>query len=151
MRIVECLAPFVGSWQGVHRQRLLPTDDYQASAASALVGVTARDFATIAYTWSDGDDPQDGLMLLSGTSDVGLMAVWADSFHSAPAWMTFAGSIDDAGVIRLIGSYPAPPGPDWGWHIHIEPGDGTGGRITMHNVLPGEDPYQVVETTFRNQ
>ena len=48
-------------------------------------------------------------------------------------------------VLRLNGSYAAPTGPDWGWQIHSHPGEGKGGRIPMHNVVPGEDPYQVVE------
>lgn len=27
-------------------------------------------------------------------------------------------------------------------------GSGSGGRITMHNVVPGYDPYQAVEATY---
>jgi hypothetical protein len=61
--------------------------------------------------------------------------------------MELSGPIDD-GVVKLLGSYAAPPGPDRGWQIHIEPGDGGGGRMTMHNVMPGEDPYEAVEVTY---
>ena len=149
MKIVERLAPLVGRWQGVNRLRMMPTDEYQSSVASATVSVTANEFVTIAYTWSDGDKPQDGLLLIGGTPDPeGATAVWVDSWHSAAAWMTFSGSVGDDGVVRLIGSYAAPTGPDWGWHIHVEPGDGSGGRVTMHNVLPGEAGYQVVEAVY---
>jgi hypothetical protein len=59
--------------------------------------------------------------------------------------MQFSGTVDGDGVLRLNGSYAAPTGPDWGWQIHIHPGEGQGARITMHNVVPAEDPYQVVE------
>ena len=54
------------------------------------------------------------------------------------------GSWQGLTVLRLNGSYAAPTGPDW----LADPspaGGGAGGRITMHNVVPGEDPYQVVE------
>jgi hypothetical protein len=122
------------------------------SAASATVSVTARDFVTIAYTWSDGDAPQSGLLLLGGTSDPeGAMAVWLDSWHSAPAWMTLSGNVGDDDVVGPTGSYAAPPGPDWGWQIHIDPGDGKSGRITMHNVMPGEAAYEAVEVTYDRQ
>lgn len=153
MKIVECLAPFMGSWRGVNRLRMLPTDEYQDSAARATVSVTAQEFVTIAYTWSDGDKPQNGLLLLGGTSDPegAAAAVWVDSWHSAPAWMNLTGSIGDDGVVRLTCSYAVPPGPDWDWQIHIDPGDGNGGTITMHNVLPGEAAYQAVEVIYDRQ
>ncbi|MGH8776265.1 MAG: DUF1579 family protein [Jiangellaceae bacterium] len=149
MKLVEQVAPFLGSWQGVNRLRMLPTDEYQESAAGATVSITAQDFVTIAYVWADGDTPQNGLLLLASSSDPdGVTAVWVDSWHSAPTWMTLAGNIGDDSVIRLTGSYAAPPGPDWGWQIHIDSGGGDGGRVTMHNVMPGRAAYQVVETVY---
>ena len=150
MKIVEFLAPFTGSWQGHNRFRFMPTDEYQESVSAATVAVTAKDFVTIEYTWSQEGQPQNGLLLL-GSGPAGATAVWVDSFHAAPQWLTLSGTIDDDGVVRLACTYPAPEGPDWGWQIHVEPGDGNGGRITMHNVVPGHDPYQVVEATYRRQ
>lgn len=147
MTIVEALIPLLGSWQGVNRLRLLPTDEYRESVAGATVSVSAQHFVTIAYTWAEEGMPQDGVILLAGKEPSDVAAVWIDSWHSAPTWMTFTGAIDDDGVIRLSGSYPAPEGPDWGWQIHIESG-GDAGRITMHNVVPGEAPYQAVETVY---
>jgi len=188
MKIVECMAPFTGSWQGHNRMRIMPTDEYQESVSSATVTVTAREFVTIEYTWAHEDKPQSGLLLLGsgpeggsddgegsgpeGGSDdgagsgpeggsgdgetgapsgTGAAAVWVDSFHSGPEWLNLAGDIGEDGVVRLTGWYTAPPGPDWGWQIHIDPGDGNGGRITMHNMVPGHDPYQVVEAVYRRQ
>lgn len=180
MKIVECMAPFTGSWQGHNRMRIMPTDEYQESDSSATVTVTAREFVTIEYTWAHEDKPQSGLLLLGsgpergsddGTGDgmgsddgetgaasasgvasgTGAAAVWVDSFHSGPEWLNLAGDIGDDGVIRLTGWYAAPPGPDWGWQIHIDPGDGNGGRITMNNLVPGHDPYQVVEAMYRRE
>ncbi|SFT67432.1 DUF1579 family protein [Arthrobacter sp. ov118] len=147
MDIVRYLTPLLGSWQGENRFRLMPTDDFKGSAATGTVTVTAAHFATVAYTWSDGESPQEGLLLLAGgMSDADpATAVWADSWHTGRALMQFAGTVGGDGVLRLHGSYAAPSGPDWGWQIHIHPGEGGGGRLTMHNVVPGEDPYQVVE------
>ena len=153
MQIVECLAPFTGTWQGHNLMRFMPTDEYQESASAATVAVTAKDFVTIEYTWAHEGQPQNGLLLLGpGPEDgPGATAVWVDSFHATPQWLTLSGNIDHHGVVRLACTYPAPEGPDWGWQIHIEPGDGNGGRITMHNLVPGHDPYQVVEATYRRQ
>ncbi|MET4223423.1 DUF1579 family protein [Oerskovia enterophila] len=149
MRIVECLAPVLGQWQGVHRQRLLPTDEFVASDATASVTVTAREYVSLAYTWSDGDAPQEGLLLLSGGSGPeGVSAVWLDSWHSSPAWMLFAGTVGEDGVVRLTGSYAAPEGPDWGWQIFVAPVEGGGGRMTMLNLVPGEAPYEAVEAVY---
>ncbi|GIG59012.1 hypothetical protein Lfu02_33840 [Longispora fulva] len=166
MRIVECLAPFVGDWQGVNRLRLMPTEEYRESDAGATVSVTAGEFVTVAYTWSEGGKPQNGLMLLGGKAAPAGEApnpeeaagpgeaadgpgeatvVWVDSWHTGPTWMTLSGPVGEDGVVRLTGYYPAPTGPDWGWQIHIDPGHGDGGVITMHNMVPGEPVYQVVE------
>ena len=141
MTVVDYLGPMLGDWRGTNRLRLMPTDEYQASTATATVGVTAARFVTIAYTWSDGDAPQDGLLLVGGSPE-SAEAVWVDSWHTGPSWMTFSGGVGEDGELRLLGSYAAPTGPDWGWHIHLRPQDAV---LTMHNVVPGSDPYQVVE------
>ena len=133
MTIVETLGPLLGGWSGTNRLRLLPTDDFQQSAATATVSVTARQFVTVAYTWSDGDKPQDGLMLIG---ENGL--VWADSWHTPEAWMEFSREPDDGGVVSFSGVYEK----EWGWLIHLEP---AAAKITMQNVPPGQSPYEVVE------
>lgn len=143
MRIVERFSAFLGDWSGVNRLRLLPTDDYRESPATATVAVTAGQFITVAYTWAEEGEPQDGLLLIGGANESDdASAVWVDSWHASAAWMTFTGAVHDDGVVRLLGSYAAPPGQDWGWHIHVDPAHA---RITMHNIVPGEEPYQVVE------
>ena len=140
MSVVDHLAPLFGSWQGTNLLRLMPTDDYQSSPATATVGVTALRFVSVAYTWADGDAPQDGLILIGGTADEA-SAVWVDSWHTGPTWMSFTGGVEDD-ELRLNGTYPAEEGPDWGWQIHVRPRDAV---LTMHNIVPGSEPYQVVE------
>ena len=51
MDIVKYVTPFLGTWHGQNRLRLMPTDEYKGSAATATVKVTAAHFASIAYTW----------------------------------------------------------------------------------------------------
>ena len=146
MSIVEYLAPVLGVWNGVNRLRMMPTDDYVDSVAEATIDITARAFVTISYTWEEDGDPQDGLLLIGDTpEDGGFIAVWADSWHTAPTMMSFTGNIDADGSLKLDGFYAAPSGPDWGWQIQIDPPTKDQVRITMHNVVPGLDPYQVVE------
>lgn len=147
MDIVQYLTPLLGNWQGENRFRLMPTDDYKDSAATATVTVTAAHFTSVAYAWSDGESPQEGLLLLAGgPSDTDpATAVWVDSWHTGRALMQFSGAVGGDGVLRLDGSYAAPTGPDWGWQIHLHPGEGWGGRITMHNIVPGHEAYEVVE------
>jgi len=140
MSVVDLLSPFFGSWHGTNRLRLMPTDDYTSSAGTATVGPTAARFVSIAYTWFDGEAPQDGLILIGGSADAAA-AVWVDSWHTGPTWMSFTGGVAD-GELRLHGTYPADEGPDWGWHIHVRAEDAV---LTMHNVVPGSEPYQVVE------
>lgn len=38
------------------------------------------------------------------------------------------------GPTTVLGSYAAPPGPDWGWRIEIAIGDEL--RITHTNIAP---------------
>lgn len=142
MTIVETLGPLLGVWRGTNRLRMLPTDDYSQSAATATVTVAARRFVTIAYTWSDGDKPQDGMMLIGQDA-----LVWVDSWHSPESWMRLSrepgkdsGDSGDSGdgVVRFSGTYEK----EWGWLIDLEPANA---RISMLNVPPGHPPYQAVE------
>jgi len=140
--LAEFIEPIAGSFVGINRLRLMPDDDYTESAATSSIRVVAGHCAAVEYTWFDGDAQQDGLLVVQGPLDA-LSAVWMDSWHSASSWLSLAGS-EQEGILVLKGSYPAESGPDWGWHIHVEAAGGRGARMTMHNVVPGHEPYQVV-------
>ncbi len=58
--------------------------------------------------------------------------------------------MDDKGAVRVKGSYAAPSGPDWGWQITIEPGQGSW-RLVMHNVTPAGEAFLAVETVYQPQ
>jgi hypothetical protein len=36
----------------------------------------------------------------------------------------------------MLGSYAAPPGPDWGWRITIRSASPAEFQIVMHNISP---------------
>lgn len=133
MTFVETLEPLLGVWRGTNRLRVMPTEDFRQSAVTATIALAARKFVTVAYTWSESDKAQDGMMLVG---ENGL--VWVDSWHVPEGWMEFPREPDEDGVIRYAGVYEK----EWGWLIHFDP---AAAKITMHNVPPGEKPYLAVE------
>jgi hypothetical protein len=106
MRISAALAGVTGTWTGTNLQRLMPTDQYAESAATATVRAVAGDnFVSLAYTWSHGDDPQDGLLLIGdGPAPGQAVATWVDSWLQCPEWMVLRGAVDDAGAVHLQGA-----------------------------------------------
>lgn len=146
MTITESMASFLGDWVGENRMRLMPTDEYDVTAATAQVKITAGNYVTVSYTWHEGGVQQEGSILLSNGGEPGTVkAIWVDSWHSKESWMSFVGSIGGDSIVTLDGTYPAPSGPDWGWQIVIDPEHRS---LSMNNLVPGYDPYQVVEMTL---
>lgn len=143
MRVVERLSAAVGGWTGSKRLRMMPTDGYRASDARATVTSAAGGNAvTIAYVWAEEGAAQEGLLVIAdGEGATAATAVWLDSWHQNPQWMILGGAIDEAGVVRMDGSY----GPDLGWRIAVDPGEGRTLRIGMDNVMPDTGAYAVVE------
>jgi hypothetical protein len=62
--------------------------------------------------------------------------------------MDCRGSAKGEGGISVQGSYPAPPGPDWGWRIVVEPREGAGFRLEMRNVTPEGEEAIAVEAEY---
>ena len=50
-------------------------------------------------------------------------------------------------ALFLPGSYPAPPGPDWGWNTVIVPTENEL-KIAMYNVPPGGQDELAVEASY---
>jgi hypothetical protein len=63
------------------------------------------------------------------------------------AIMNFTGTCDEQGTVRVLGSYAAPPGPDWGWRIEIEPAAGSW-TLRMFNITPDGQEVLAVEATL---
>lgn len=147
MGVVESLGNLVGDWTGVSGMRFMPSDAFTESSSTARVSITAGSLVTVTYTWSNDDGPQDGMLLIGdGSAPHEAAAVWVDSFHQSPKWMALQGVISSEGV-GLEGVYPAPPGPDWGWRIHVGGIDEF--TITMVNIPEGDAAYEVVRASYQ--
>lgn len=62
--------------------------------------------------------------------------------------MISTGKWSDGDPIDVRGSYPAPPGPDWGWRTKIE---ARTDRLLMEmlNVAPGGEEVLAVRADYR--
>lgn len=121
-----------------------------ASPATLEIEPLARGrFAGLRYTWSyaaDGSE-QEGLLLI-GENDDGVFATWIDSWHNGRNAMRLMQDADAEGKAPLLrGTFPAPPGPDWGWTIGVHVTEDAL-RIAMQVVTPDGDAAPAVEAEF---
>lgn len=153
MSVVESCQEALGAWVGTNRLRVMPDDPYRDSESTATVALAARHIVTVAYTWAEEGEPQDGLLLVEdGGAPNEAIGIWIDSWHQKPGWMELEGTVAD-GVIRLLGHYAEGQA---GWRITLDP-SGESLRMTMDNILPesmlgieseGTVDYQAVEATY---
>lgn len=125
---------------------MMPGDPGRECPSTAQVRPVAQSqFLILRYDWDFEGQPQDGMIVFpSGVSATSTRSVWLDSWHMANAVM-ICHTAQDAGLISLRGSYPAPPGPDWGWRIEIEPQSGSRLVVRMFNITPsGEEALAVL-------
>ncbi len=153
MSALDSLAHLVGEWTGSSRLWLSPTDTAHASSSTASVTLEAMGkFVTIKYTWAFDNEPQEGLLLLGYEKEHDTVkSVWIDSWHMSDKFMVCQGNTEGGGVISIRGSYPAPPGPDWGWRMVIDPEGGDSFRIVMYNVSPDGEEALAVEAIYARQ
>ena len=139
-----------GEWRAINRLWLSPGDPVRECDSHATVRLVGREqFAEIEYTWAFDGKPQEGRIILG--QDPGshaVKAVWFDSWHMRNDFMSCYGGVDPTGVVAIKGAYAAPPGPDWGWEILIEPEQEDTFRLSMYNIPPGGEKEQAVEADF---
>ncbi len=127
-----------GEWAGIGRLWLSPDEEPGEYETFATVAPAAGGhFARIDYDWDHEGQEQEGSLLIGWDERTGeASAVWVDSWHLGDRMMICRGGVRPSGAIDLRGSYPAPPGPDWGWRIELDPDpDGTL-SLLMYNVTP---------------
>ena len=152
MSAPEHLVPLVGRWTGtthLHLPWLPAPRDHSASESTAEVTlVVGGAFVSIAYAWTYEEHPQEGLLLLNheAAHDV-VHAVWMDTWHMRERPLYSAGTRQADGAIAVVGSYEAPPGPDWGWRTELTT-EGEGWRLVMHNVSPEGDASLAVDARY---
>lgn len=137
------LATHAGRWRGTSRL-LMPwatPPEHHAESTAELSLVAGGRYVTIAYTWAYDGKPCEGFLLVGRERKRDVAhASWVDSWHQGERPMTCEGTVDDAGAVVVRGSYPAPPGPDWGWRIVVDAPDDAHLAVVMYNVTPeGEE------------
>jgi len=113
-----------------------------------LTAILRGRFARLDYTWSYQNASQEGSMLIGFEPDENLITIhWIDTWHMSNKVLALQGAADSDGSINVLGSYPAPPDPDWGWRIVIKPGDKSL-HIAMFNISPQSEEYPAVEANY---
>lgn len=149
MNAFAALLAASGSWTGTNRLR----DPHAGIADDSPAGATVTPvlggrFVRLDYTWSYRGGPQEGSYLIGHDPATGVAtAYWIDSWHTGREAMACRGTAAEDGAIDVAGSYPVPPGPDWGWRTRLEPGDSTL-TLTMWNVTPDGQAEVAVVAKF---
>ena len=147
------MSKIIGNWQGRNNLWLFPGDPVHESDSTAEVQMIAQNqFTEIRYSWAYDGEPQEGRLYLGQPSEDGdVEAVWFDSWHLKGTFMVFKGSADPNGVVSVLGSYAAPPGPDWGWEITIEPIETDEFYLRMYNITLEGEKTPAVEVKYSRQ
>jgi hypothetical protein len=131
---VESLAALAGQWAGTSTLYDPHSGKPEASpSALTVTPVLGGRFVRLDYIWAYQGKPQEGSLLVGHDPATGTTSGhWIDTWHMGRAALALTGA-----GLTLRGTYPAPPGPDWGWRIDLTPFAG-GLRLTMHNVYPAD-------------
>lgn len=62
--------------------------------------------------------------------------------------MALTGMLAGSGEVAVEGSYPAPPGPDWGWRITLEQPSADALLMRMYNITPDGTAALAVEASY---
>jgi hypothetical protein len=141
---------WLGEWRGRNQLVLSPDDPARESDTVASVRLELHHrVVSFRYTWSDNGAPQEGWLLVQhDTGTGGATVAWTDTWHMAHAFMHLVGTLDLRGRLDVLGSYAAPPGPDWGWRIAIAAD--TAGRLNlqMFNITPEGQSFLAVDAAY---
>lgn len=133
------LLELTGRYSGANHLILGPAEPRRPSPVTATFTPVSRGkLVRFDYTWDD-DGPQKGTLLV-GAQDGrdGVLAAWTDSWHMGNKLMVCSGDID-ATSLRLLGTYIAPPGPDWGWRFVIKQSEAGWFILQMFNIAPDDN------------
>ena len=147
MSLFERLAAAAGRWAGTSTLQDPKTGAPLASPSTLTVTpVLGGRFVRVDSTWDYLGDPQDGSLLVGfDPADGRATAHWVDTWHTGRTPIAFVGGAD-GGAISVLGTYAAPPGPDWGWRIAIVPGERL--RITHTNIDPDGRESPAVDAVY---
>lgn len=148
MAVPPQLHVLTGQWQGTNRLWLDPAQTANESAATAVIQPAAQKrFLTVHYSWAFEGQAQDGVLLIGQNAEP-VSAAWVDSWHMLDKMMQLTGISQPDGTWVVKGSYAAPPDPDWGWQITLQPLPNDQFKLLMHNITPDGDKMLAVEALF---
>lgn len=120
----------------------------ESQSSMTVTPLLGGKFVRLDYTWAYQGAPQEGSLLVGFNPKSGeVTAHWIDGWHNGTRVMPCTGTSADGSSISVAGSYPAPPGPDWGWKTVIEPGENSL-AVTMYNVWPEGKEELAVEMKY---
>lgn len=159
MSSMSIVSNLPGYWIGENHLWLSPDEPARISNCTAAVTETSKGRALcIQYSWAFDSEPHDGCLLLGFgkiSEEQGqpppVEAVWIDSFHTNHCFMVWKGSLQQDGAVSILGSYSAPPGPDWGWRIFVDPGSAGVFRMAMYNITPEGEEFLAVTMELSRQ
>ncbi len=141
-----------GQWTGINRlyTTWLPQKEHISNSLLSAREVAQGKFLELTYSWSHEGKDQEGVLLLGHDTDKNIAtAAWIDSWHQSSRVMALSGSVDDEGAADLLGSYEAPPDPNWLWRIIVTPISATEMGITMFTFPPGGKEEVAVRMDYR--
>lgn len=138
MSALDGLIACAGNWRGTNALQDPHNNIAEESSATATVTSVAQGrFVRLDYTWEYQGKPQDGSLLIGFDPKADkVSAHWIDSWHMGRQVMACEGTGPSGSTITVLGSYAAPPGPDWGWRTEITTEDGRSLRVVMYNIWP---------------
>jgi Protein of unknown function (DUF1579) len=142
----------IGFWTGTKLLNLswLPNPEHFSEATLQATRVAGENFWEIAYTWSHEDAAQSGILLLGiDPESRAATAAWCDSWHQSACLLFCQGEAENSGRVSVLGSYKAPPDPDWGWRITLDQPNDDALELVMTNIAPDGDETLAVRATFQ--
>jgi hypothetical protein len=73
---------------------------------------------------------------------------WIDTWHMGDKVMTCRSSAERRDLLSLLGSFEAPPGPDWGWRTDLVLADPETLIMRMYTLSPDNDETLAVEAHY---
>ena len=145
------LSELTGNWRGSGTLftpwRTPAETEYDSTA---FISQVARYILKVEYTWEADGAQQDGLMLVSEIKkDGSFSSAWVDSWHQSETFLLSKGTRGPGGDITLLGTYPAPPDPDWGWKTIIRALSDADLELLMYNISPDGKEEIAVHNTYR--
>ncbi|MDQ3102186.1 MAG: DUF1579 domain-containing protein [Bacteroidota bacterium] len=146
------LKSFVGTYTGTSNTWFEPGDPIDTSQVTGTLRMVLGDrFLMHEYSGSMEGKPLEGIALIGfSLGENRWQIAWLDSFHNGTRIMLSESSVgSDPSFPNVIGTYPAPPGPSWGWRTTIEKPAEDRLVITHYNISPEGEEVKAVEFDYK--